>query len=157
FDIYIDANRDGNADYAIFNSENGGFAATGPNMVGVVNLAPKAVATRFFAIPHPHSANMIYTGLLSDIGVTPTTPLYFSIVAGDNYFTGAITDAIEGMTYTPDTPRFVGSGILPTGVPAGGTSSLTIQAVSGGATASPSQTGLLLLYRDAAPGKEADA
>jgi hypothetical protein len=60
-----------------------------------------------------------------------------------------LTDAIENMTYTPSTPRFTASGIPATGVPAGGSSTLSIQSVPGGDTASPSQTGLLLLYRDA--------
>ncbi len=60
------------------------------------------------------------------------------------------------MTYTLDTPRFIASGV-PASVPTGGTSLLSIQAVPGGAAASPSQTGFLLLYRDAAPGKESDA
>jgi hypothetical protein len=61
------------------------------------------------------------------------------------------------MTYTPATPRFIGSGVPATGVPAGGSSNLTIFALPGGAVASPSQQGLLLLYRDAQPDQEADA
>src|SRR4029077_7951134 len=39
FDVYIDSNRDGNPDYVVFNLENGGFAATGQNVVAVANLA----------------------------------------------------------------------------------------------------------------------
>jgi hypothetical protein len=33
FDIFIDTNRDGVDDYVVFNTENGGFAATGQNVV----------------------------------------------------------------------------------------------------------------------------
>src|SRR5207249_1215530 len=102
------------------------------------------------------SANMIYTALLSDLGLTSNTTFDFSILAGDNYFTGNITDAIEGMTYTLGTPRFIASGMPGSGVPTGAASPLTVQEVPAGAEASPSQTGLLLLYRDAAPGKEFD-
>ena len=80
----------------------------------------------------------------------------FSVFAFDNYFTGNLTDSIVGMTYTPGVPRFVGSGIPATGVPAGSSSTLTIQAVPGGDTASPSQTGILLMYRDAKSKNEAD-
>jgi hypothetical protein len=39
----------------------------------------------------------------------PGTTFEFSVYAFDNYFTGNQTDAIEGMTYTLDTPRFVPS------------------------------------------------
>jgi hypothetical protein len=67
-----------------------------------------------------------------------------------------LTDAIENMTYTPATPRYVASGVPSTGVPAGGKSTLNIQAVTGGDAASPSQLGFLLLYRDAKPQNEAD-
>jgi len=41
-------------------------------------------------------------------------------------------------------------------VPAGGSAVLGITEVAGGATASPSQTGLLLLQRDAAENEESD-
>ena len=61
------------------------------------------------------------------------------------------------LTYTPSTPRFVSSGVPATGVPVGGSSTLTIQAVPGGDVASPSQTGILLMYRDAETTHEADA
>jgi len=61
------------------------------------------------------------------------------------------------MTYTLNTPRYVGSGIPTTGVPAGGSSTLTINSVAGGAAASPSQNGLLLWYRDALPDHEKDS
>jgi len=66
------------------------------------------------------------------------------------------TDAIAGKTYTAGTPRYFGTGIPATGVPAGGSSTLTINAISGGDVASPSQSGLLLMYRDARQ-NEADA
>ena len=41
--------------------------------------------------------------------MTPGTTFNFSVYAVDNYFTGNLTDAIENMTYTLDTPRFVPS------------------------------------------------
>jgi len=155
FDIFIDNNRDGTFDYAIFNLENGGFGATGQNIVAVVNLTTNAAIARFFADADIDSANFIATALLSDLGLTPGTPFDFSVVAFDNYFTGVDTDAIEGMTYTLATPRFVASGVPATGVPAGGASTLTIEERPGGDQASPSQAGFLLLYRDALRKKEA--
>ncbi|HEX9488165.1 MAG TPA: hypothetical protein VF994_15010 [Myxococcales bacterium] len=71
---------------------------------------------------------------------------------------------IENMTVTLAAPRFTGSGLPDTGVPAGGRATLTVTEVAANASASPSQKGLLLLYRDAAkreaqtirPGEEHD-
>ena len=157
FDILIDTNHDGTDDFAIFNLENGGFAATGQNVVAAGPLPNGPFTVRFFTDADLDSGNVILTALLSDIGLTPSTQFRFSVLAVDNYFTGAVTDAIVGMTYTLNTPRYVGSGIPTTGVPAGGSSTLTINSVAGGAAASPSQNGLLLWYRDALPDHEKDS
>jgi len=148
FDIYIDNNNDGVFDFVVFNLENGGFAATGQNVTAVFNLATNKSSVFFFTDADLDSANAILTAPLSALGLTPSTQFDFSVFACDNYFTGACTDAIEGVTYTLGTPRFFGSGIPAAGVPAGGSSTLTINSVPGGDVASPSQTGLLLMYRD---------
>ena len=89
--------------------------------------------------------------------MTPSTQFSFTVVASDNYFTGEATDMVEGMTFTPGAPKFVGSGVPATGVPAGGSSVLNIGLFGPGKAASPSQTGLLLMYRDGQKGREADA
>jgi subtilisin family serine protease len=157
FDIYIDTNRDGKPDFVIFNLENGGFAVTGQNVVEVYNLAAKAGSIFFFTDADLDSGNAILTAPLSALGLNGTTPFDFSVYAFDNYFTGNLTDSIVNMTYTPSTPRFTASGVPATGVPTGGTSTVTIQSVPNGDTASPSQTGILLLYRDAGTQNEADA
>lgn len=68
-----------------------------------------------------------------------------------------MTDFIEGMVYTPGSPKFVGGGVPATGVPAGGARLLNIAQLPGGEAASPSQTGLLLMYRDGKKGQEADS
>jgi len=98
---------------------------------------------------------MILTAPLSKLGLTPSTPFTFSVLAFDNYFTGNLTDAISDMKYTLDKPRYAPSNFAPT-VPVGGSTALGISSVPGGAAASPSQSGLLLLYRDAKQGHEAD-
>src|SRR5207245_1548487 len=131
------------------------FAATGQNVTGVFNLATNKTSVFFFTDADLDSANAILTAPLSALGLTPGTQFNFSVFAFDNYFTGALTDAIQGMTYTLGTPRFFGSGIPTTGVPAGATSTLMINAVPGGDVASPSQTGLLLMYRDSSTEREA--
>jgi len=157
FDIFIDANRDGTDDFVVFNLENGGFAATGQNVVAAGPLPAGPFSAFFFTDADLNSGNAILTAPLSAIGLTPGTQFDFSVFAGDNYFTGFITDAIVGMTYTAGTPRYVGSGVPASGVPAGGSSTLSIAAVPGGDVASPSQTGLLKMYRDSRTQREADA
>ena len=157
FDIYVDANRDGVPDYVVFNLENGGFAATGQNVVAVFNVATNAATIFFFTDADLNSANAILTAPLSALGLNASSRFDFSVFAFDNYFTGNPTDTIVNLTYTPSTPRFVASGVPATGVPVGGSSTLTIQAVPGGDVASPSQTGILLMYRDAETTHEADA
>jgi subtilisin family serine protease len=155
FDIYIDNNRDGTPDAVIFNVENGGFGATGQNVVAAGPLPNGPFAVSFFTDADLDSANAILTAPMAQLGLTPTTQFDFSVLAFDNYFTGDLTDAIENMTYTAGTPRFVGTGLPAAGVPAGGSAVLNVEAVAGGDVASPSQRGLLLLYRDARK-KEAD-
>jgi minor extracellular serine protease Vpr len=155
FDVYIDTDRDGVFDYVVFNTENGGFAATGQNVVAVVDLKTNTSVIRFFADADLDSSNFIGTALLTDLGLTPNSMFDFSVYAFDNYFTGALTDSIEGMTYTPGSPRFFASGVPASGVPVGGTTVVTIQENAGGNVASPSQDGLLLLYRDAVKNNEA--
>lgn len=157
FDIYVDANRDGTPDYVVFNLENGGFAATGQNVVGVANLSTNRVTVFFFTDADLDSGNAILTAPLSALGLNPSSQFDFSVFAFDNYFTGNLTDAIVNMTYTPSTPRFTASGVPATGVPVGGNSTVNIQAVPGGGVASPSQLGILLMYRDARTQREADA
>lgn len=156
FDITIHGPPGGD-DFVIFNLENGGFGATGQNVVGVENLTTMVTRIFFFTDADLNSANAILTAPLSAVNLTPDTQFNFDIEAFDNYFTGNLSHGFTGMTYTGGTPRYVGSGVPVTGVPAGGSSTLMVDAVAGGDAASPSQSGLLLMYRDGVPGREADA
>jgi hypothetical protein len=155
FDIYVDRDRDGTPDAVIFNLENGGFGATGQNVVAAGPLPSGPFTISFFTDADLNSGNAILTASLAALGLTATTQFDFSVYAFDNYFTGNLTDAIESMTYTAATPRFSSAPQLT--VPVGGTAALAVSEVPGGDTASPSQRGLLLLFRDARPNKEAAA
>jgi subtilisin family serine protease len=148
FDVSIDTNRDGVPNFILFNLENGAFGSNGQNVVAVFNVATAAAAIVAFADADLNSGNMIYSIPMALVGLTPATQFDFWVEAGDNYFTGLITDATDTMTYTLGTPRFTGTG-LPAAIPANGEADLNIAGVVGGATASPSQTGFLLMYRDA--------
>jgi minor extracellular serine protease Vpr len=145
FDVYIDTNSDGVDDFVVYNLENSGFAVSGQNVVAVVNLNTGASGIFYFTFAELNSANAVLTVPMSFLGITPSTKITFSVYAFDNYFTGFLTDAIEGMSFTPGTPRYAAADL---GVAAGSSRSMTVQAVPGGDVASPSQTGLLLLYSD---------
>ena len=157
FVVQIDTNGDGTPDFDVFTAENGTtFAADGRTVVFIQNDATGDVSAFFFADASLDSANMIMTVPIDAVGLTPTSQFKFSVLAVDDYFTGNITDRIDNMVFTAGVPRFFASGVPDTGVPAHRSSLLTVSRVAGGDTASPSQTGMLLLYRDAAPGHEAD-
>jgi hypothetical protein len=124
--------------------------------VNVFNLATGANAIYFFNDADLQSGNSIFTVPTAAVGISdPAQPFSFTVLAYDNYFTGILTDAIEGMVYTAATPRFGVAGDLAP-IPAGGTRKLAATPVAGGAAASPSQSGLLLMYRRNA-GSETDA
>jgi hypothetical protein len=156
FDVVIDANRDGTPDYVIFNAENGGFGATGQNVAFVANLStPTVPATGFFFTGGGlNTGNIILTVPLSLLAPTPPAtgpsvtldqPFDFQVQAFDNYFTGNLTDQTAVMTHTLATPKFAASASVVV-VPAGVAGSLGTSAPTGGAAASPSQIGLLLIY-----------
>jgi hypothetical protein len=122
----------------------------------VVNLATNAASAFFFADADLVSGNIILTAPLSAVGLTPASKFRFGVYAFDNYFSGFLTDAIENMVFTGGTPRFT-PAVASAALAAGGSAPLPITSNPAGATASPSQTGLLLMYRDLKLGSEADA
>jgi hypothetical protein len=122
------------------------------------NLAGGAGQAFFYADASLNSGNMILTVPGGLIGLASGSKFTYGVYAFDNYFTSSLTDAVENMTFTAGTPRYTVGGSLPTFAVAASTGgSLPVQAVPGGATASPSQSGFLLMYRDGAPGREAEA
>ena len=152
FDIYIDSNNDGTDDFVVFNLENGGFGVTGQNVVEVFKLNPPSagpVGIFFFTDADLNSGNAIMSAPMAAVGLTPSTKFRYSVYAFDNYFTGALTDAIENMTMTTGTPRFTFGAASSFTVPKTTIQSINISNNPGGDTASPSQLGFQLLYRDA--------
>jgi minor extracellular serine protease Vpr len=159
FDVYIDTNLDGVDDFVVYNTERGGFGATGQNWVVVYNLHTGTGTAYFYTDADLNSSNAILTAPLSALGITPDTTFGFSVYAFDNYFTGAATDAIEGMIFTPSKPRFDAIGVTDGSVLVAphARAKLTVTAPAGGAAASPSQTGFLLQYRDSDVKNESQA
>ena len=157
FQIYIDTDLDGKPDWIVFTAERGGVrAGDGRTLVFLQPVGATSSTAYYYADASLDSGNLIMTVPLSALGLSPTSKFSFSVLAVDDYFTDHVTDEIDNMVFTPGVPKFFGSGIPASGVPARGSSELTVSKINGGDQASPSQTGLLLLYRDAAPGREAD-
>jgi len=155
FEIQVDADRDGTPDWFVYNAEQTSFAATGVVLVYVVN-AQGTGGAYFFLDADLNSSNRVFTVPLSAMGLTATTAFDFTVVAYDNYFSGLVTDSIGPMRYTPGTPRYVFGGALGDGTLGKGQSgTVPVTAVAGGAQASPSQSGVLLMHYGAPQGREA--
>jgi len=152
FDIYIDTDGDGVEDYIVFN---GDLGATGQNLVAVFNVTTLDVTVVSFTDADLNSGNVIMTVPLTAVGVTKGKTFGFSAYAFDNYFTGALTDAIEGMRFTPDIPRFGVVGLPFGSVPAKSSADLGVTTATLPDSLS-SELGLLMMYRRNA-GQEADA
>jgi len=152
FDIYIDSNGDGTDDFVVFNAENGGFSATGQNVVFVANLATGTATAVFFTDADLNSGNAIFTVPMNssagavNVGVLPGTTFRFSVYAFDNYFTGNLTDLIEGMRFTPGAPRYV-VGDEPFGSVAPGSRTSIPVSKAIVPDVSTTESGVLLFYR----------
>ena len=112
FDVLIDTTGDGTPDYVVFNAENGGFSATGQNLVFLGNLATGTATAVFYTDADLNSGNVIFTVPMNssagavNLGVAPGSTINFSVQAYDNYFSGNLTDEITGMRFTPGQARF---------------------------------------------------
>ena len=164
FDVFVDVNGDGVDDYVVFNAENGGFGATGQAVVFVQKLKPNgspdgAAGAFFLADADFNSGNVIFTVPLNigtgSIALAPGATIGFSVFAFDNYFTGNLTDSIEGMRFTPGLPRFGVVGDPFGTVDARGNATLGVTTATL-PDAQSSELGLLMMYRRNT-GTEADA
>ncbi len=171
FDVFIDVNNDGVPDFDVFNQDlglgSGATAPTGQNAVWVADLTTGQATAYYFASADLDSANVIFTAPLSafttSTGLTlnASTPFTFRVLAFDNYFTGNLTDSIGPMNYELDMPQYY-SGLNGLTVPINGSATLSIfpnNAANVYFTGpyngnSPSQKGLLLMYKDGKSGQE---
>jgi subtilisin family serine protease len=168
FRILLNTDADAADEYLIFNQETGGFGATGQNVVAIQNLAPAPcpflpapvppatpqpcpALAFFFTDADLDTGNVIMTVPIqaNGLSVPANTQMTADVVARDNYFSGANTDTVVDMTFTPSTPKYaVNAGpFSAVTVPAHDDVEREVSAVPGGDTASPSQTGFLFLER----------
>jgi minor extracellular serine protease Vpr len=149
YEIDIDTNRDGKADFAVFQQEAVGFGSSGQSIVVVLNIATGAAQTFFFTDANFDSATQVLSAPLSALGLTRGSTFDFRVLAFDNYFTGTVTDVIDNQTWTVGSAKFaLQGGAAEVSVPAGG--SLKVRVTSNASAGPTSSTGLLFLYDNAA-------
>jgi len=158
YDAYVDANRDGTADFRVYNGELGGFGVSGQSVAYVQDLSSNATTAYFYSQADYDSANMVLAAPLSVLGLVPSQSFDFSVYAYDNYYSGQLGDAVGPMTYTVGAPRFAlssaGAPVTDVVVPMAGTTPL--QLGSTGSVAPSTESGVLLMYDDAST-REAQA
>lgn len=153
FEIEIDTNADGVADWIVFNQEAGAFGTNGQNRVYLRPANSSSGSSVFFTDVDLNSGNLIFTVLLNTDGLPPSLPslkasvgttLGISLYAYDNYFTGNLTDAVTNMKFTPGSPRYSASlfGSAPKGF-----SKVPFTKNAAVTAAQSSETGLLFMYR----------
>ena len=161
--VLIDTNRDGVDDWQITASRSTGNQnlAFLQRLTGCVPATNCPGTAYFFTTADLNSSNWILTipvrptygpapGTPQTV-IDPTQPFNFRVVGIDNYFTGVISDTIGTMTYQLNAPRFTaGAGVA---VPVGVSGAVPVSGTA--STGSPSQSGLLLMWRDGMPGREA--
>ena len=156
FDIYIDTTGDGVPDFVLFNAEFGGFNTSGQNARlprGPGGDAAGGGSSVLHGCGSQRAQRDFHRSVERRSGVTPGTTLGIDVYAFDNYFTGALTDAIEGMRFTPGSPRY-SIGDLPFGeVAPGGSLDIPLTKAKVSRDLS-SEIGALLLYRHDTPSED---
>ncbi len=115
------------------------------------------MAIYYYSVSDLSSANIIMPVPMSAIGLTANSKFAYQVFAFDNYFTGGTPTPPSRVTRTPSAPRFVAGRGATSMMPVGGVKALTVNRNIAGDAASPSQSGLLLMYYDGKKGAEASA
>lgn len=164
FDIYIDSDANGVDDYVVFNYDVALTGSDGRNAVFVVDIngenGIRPTRPYFYANSNFDSQNWILPVPAAAIDVDPLRQFKFQVFAFDAYFTGDLWDCspydcASYHAYTARWPKFR-PGQWFFSVPTSSTKPLYFLTPIVGQTASPSQTGLLFLYRDAPVGQESE-
>ena len=146
-EIDVDTDRDGTADYAIFEAEAVGFGSSAQSLVYVLNLATDESAAYYYTDADYDSAVKVLTAPLEALGLKAGSTFDFTVLGYDSYFSGLVTDRIAGQTWTVGAAKFSIVEKAPrVGVPAGETRRF---GVVSDADVTSTQTGLLLTYDDA--------
>jgi minor extracellular serine protease Vpr len=152
FDVVIDTNLDGDPDYVMFNAPLG---STGTNVVGLFDISTSKTVAYYYTDVDLNSSNVILSAPFDALKMAPDTQFRFSVEAYDNYFTGMQTAAITDMMFRSSTPRY-STEVAQFTVPRNGDFAIKVTRASVPQESS-SQSGLLLFYRNARAGSEAQA
>ena len=154
FEFDVDTSGDGEADFAIFNQDaSGGALSDGRNVVFALDLNdPEATAQAFFATLHAtNAATTVLLVCAEQIGMTIDdlfAPISGELLAVDTYFTGNVTDTVEGLEFAPLGERYlavIGGDVVVGEIPSGSTEDLEVIDF-GPAGTNPSESGVMLLY-----------
>lgn len=158
FDIFLDTDQDGAADYVVFNAPLNAVADA-RELVWSLDLndpsaEPEAL---FFADSGTNDSNKVMAICGEQIGMDATDffdPMGMAVGAFDNYFTGNLTDSIEGITVAPLGERYLADfgndEFVSNDVPRLGTSTMYVVDF-GAAGTNPSETGLMLVTNASRP------
>lgn len=153
FEVFIDTDTDGTPDFVVFNAPLSGAGTTGDvrTLTWVQDLVTNDATAFFFADHGTNDSNMVLPLCGDQIGLDASAfgqPMTMDVGAFDAYYTGNLTDSIEGIEVAPLGERFFGifdgSGLGSGDVAPHATADLTI-ADFGSAGTNPSETGVLLL------------
>ncbi len=148
YEIDVDTNRDGTADFAVFQQEASGFGLSGQSVVQVLNIATQTTSAFFFTDANFDSSTQVLSAPLSALGLTRGSTFDFSVIAFDNYFSATASDEITGQTWTVGSAKYaLQGGAEELSVPAGASTKVTVS--SNPTAGESSSTGLLFLYDNA--------
>ncbi|MFO7634406.1 MAG: S8 family serine peptidase [Caldilinea sp.] len=156
-EIYLDTNQDGQDDYLVINRDLSLNSLTdGRNVVWSVDLSSGDADVFFFTNHNTNSGNTVLTICGEQIGMNAANfgqPIDLNAYATDIYFTGEVTDKIEGVTIAPLGERYLGvfeeGGVGFSDIGFQQNDVLTV--VDTGSRTNNTEFGLLLLYRPGAP------
>lgn len=180
FEVYLDADSDGAVDYVVYNADQAGgsvlsTAPFGRSAVFVRDVDDRdgTRETRFYFFTRASYNTQVWVLPVpaAAVGLRSDRPFRFYVQALDAYFEGRVSagawDCVPGtigglpcgseqLTAQTGGLRFRPSS-MSVSVPPERSLSLPFTEDAGGLVGSPSQLGLLLLFRDALPGHEAVA
>ncbi|MGQ9925327.1 MAG: S8 family serine peptidase [Chloroflexaceae bacterium] len=164
FEAHIDANRDGVTDYVVYNAAPDG--RNGRNAVFVRALGSSAPSqSYFFLVADFNTQNYVLPVPAAAIGLRSDRPFNYFVLAYDAYFLNQGAPQLWDCSPAPAPTCGATVHTMQTGqlrfrpavqeltLPPGGSATLTFSADPDGSAGSPSQQGLLLLFRDALPGQ----
>jgi len=162
----LDVNGDDVDDFWLLSLE---YSGLGQAEVAVIESSTFDVIDVYPVDADLNASTMILRIPLGVLGLTPSSTLGWVALAWDNYFTGLPQDPSEiidvildpnsafgFMRHKLDQPRYAIAGSPSKTVPSGGSMALSVSELPGGAEASPSQLGFLLLHRLAVPDRWSD-